>query len=169
MILMLLACSGSGPAEDPAFLGGDYELATISMEDGCLDGALEALFMPQGRDTPQVFEYPIYVPGQNELPMTYEISLREPFVGVEITVDAGESTTLEGSTGVIDEVLLNEALYGDCVSSLQGEVQLVPETEESGTGTAQLTMADFRGSEERCPELDDDPCPVRLDLTLSRL
>ena len=56
MILWMLACGG--PSDSSTFEGGDYEVATVAMVDNCLDGALEALFMPQGRDTPQVFEFP---------------------------------------------------------------------------------------------------------------
>lgn len=168
MFLLMLACNG--PVGDAAFKGGEYEVATVGMVDDCLDGALEALFMPQGRETPQVFEFPVYVPGTDELPMTYDISLREPFVGVEMTVDAADEG-LSGSSDVIEEVLLNEPLYGDCVSSLQAEVTLLPETATTGTGSAQLTMSAFRGEEDRCPEeeLQSDPCLVSLELTLQRL
>ena len=168
LLFTLLACTG--PVGEAAFKGGDYEVATVAMTDDCLDGALEALFMPKGRDTPQVFEYPVYVPGLDELPLTYDISLREPFVGVEMTVDAAPEG-LRASSDVIDAVLLNEPLYGDCVSSLQAKVDLLPDSSSSGTGKAELTMSDFLGEEDRCPldELQSDPCLVTLDLTLERL
>jgi hypothetical protein len=168
MFLFFLACS-NGVDEGAPFDAGEYEVSTVAMVDGCLDGALEALFMPNGRDTPQVFEFPIYLPGQDELPMTYDISLRAPFVGVEVTVSDGGEGVLDGVTGSIDEVLLNEPLYGDCGADMQGTVVLSPDSSASGTGLVELTLANFEGSEERCPTLDADPCPVQLDLNLSAL
>jgi len=165
MILWMLACAG--PDGAATFEGGDYEVATVAMVDDCLDGALEALFMPQGRDTPQVFEFPVYVPGQDELPLTYDISLREPFVGVEITLD-GDSV-LEGETSTIDAVLLNEPLYGDCGADMSGQVTLTADSSTSGTGSIDLELSNFQGAEERCPTLDQDPCPVSLDIVLNRI
>lgn len=164
MLLILLACAN----EANELKSGDYQFYTVDMEDACLDGALEALFMPQGRTTPQAFEYPVYVPSLDELPASYEISLREPFVGMPITVrKAGRSLEFEG--GVMDEVLLNENLYGDCAATMVVDSTITPSTKTTGTGLATVEISDLRGDEGRCPAPDADPCTVTLELELERL
>ena len=32
-----------------------------------------------------------------------------------------------------------------------------------------IIFSNFQGAEERCPELDQDPCPVSLDIVLNRI
>jgi hypothetical protein len=163
MMFLLLACSSNAE-----FKAGDYQFYTVDMVDDCLDGALEALFMPEGRMTPHEFEYPIYVPSLEELPTSYEISLREPFVGMPITVTAqGSSLQFEG--GVMEEVLVNENLYGDCVSTMTADASIAPTSKYSGIGDASIEISDWRGDEGRCPEPDADPCLVTLELELEHL
>ena len=163
MMFLLLACTSNAE-----FKAGDYQVYTVEMSDDCLDGALEALFMPEGRTTPHAFEFPIYVPSLDELPASYEISLREPFVGMPITVTAqGRSLQFEG--GVMEEVLVNENRYGDCVSMMTVDAAIVPTSKYSGIGDATIEISDWRGDEGRCPEPDADPCLVALELKLERL
>ena len=164
MILLLLACGGDATE----FKSGDYQFTTLDMRADCLDGALEALFMPNGRTTPQDFEFPIYVPDVEELPASYEIDLRDPFVGMPITVTQnGNALQFEG--GVMESVLVDENLYGDCVATMTVDAWISPMTKSYGTGEATLDISDWRGDEGRCPAPDADPCVVTLELELSRL
>ena len=92
MIWLLLSCSEkeidtASPLDE--FYGTDHQITTVAVEDDCFDGAMALLFMPQGEDVPQEFQYPVYIPTIDELPKTYEISLREPFVGMQITASDG--------------------------------------------------------------------------------
>jgi len=164
-MILLLACSTTGEVE---FKAGDYQFSTTDMSDDCLDGALEALFMPQGRTTPQEFEFPVYVPSLDELPASYEVSLREPFVGMPVTVtEAPNGLQFEGA--VMDEVLINQSLYGDCVATMTVDSKIWPESSKAGTGVAEIDISAWRGSEGRCPSPDADPCLVTLELELERL
>lgn len=159
MTLLLLACANTDPVDLSA---GDYQFATVDMTDSCLDGALEALFMPSGRSVPQEFEFPVYVPGRAELPTSYEISLREPFVGMPVDVTSGGTGVLN-MTGQMDEVALNTALYGDCVATMAVSAELVADTKKTGSMVADVDITDARSAEdERCPPLDADPCRVTL-------
>ena len=167
ILLLLMACAGEQGADE--LRSGDYEFSTVAMDDACLDGALEALFMPQGRDTPQVFEYPIYVPGLDEVPMEQEISLREPFVGMPISVQSGQDGRLFFEGGVMTEVLLDEGLYGDCAATMTVSAWVEPVEKTVGIGQAVLDLSDFAGDEGRCPLVDADPCRVTLELSLERL
>ena len=118
MIFLLLGCGKTDAEKSLSFswTGGDFDFTTTAADDSCLDGALEALFMPSGPETPQQFEYPVYLPDFDELPISYEIDLREPFVSMPVTVDAADSAMLSAN-GVIDEVELGELSYGEPIIS----------------------------------------------------
>lgn len=167
LLPVLLACSPDALGPE-AIASGDYQFYTHAVADACLDGALEALFMPEGRDTAHPFEYPIYVPATEETPLSYDIDLRAPFLGMPVSVEATtEGLAIRGS--VMDAVLLDEARYGDCVARMQVDVDLWPTAPDSLGGEARIAVSDLRGDEGRCPVLEEDPCEVRLDLTAERL
>lgn len=165
-LLITLACAdGDTAATTDTLAAGDYQFWTTHAADGCLDGAMEALFMPEGPGTSHPFEDLIYVPGPAELPMTYEVSFREPFVGMAVTAIAAPGGAVAFQDSLIEGVLLNDSLYGDCVADMVVAGQLDPDgSGTAGTGWATLDLQDAQGSEGRCPPLDADPC--RVDLTL---
>ena len=169
LLSLVLACTdppGDSGGEG-VFVAGDYQFYTVTADDGCLDGAMEALFMPEGPETPHPFEDLIYVPALEELPLTYEVSFREPFVGMEVTaVDDGDGA-IAFEESLMEAVLLNEALYGDCAADMtvSGRMQ-AKASGEAGTGAATVDLSNATGSEGRCPPLDADPCRVELSLTL---
>ncbi|MCP4808594.1 MAG: hypothetical protein GY913_35290 [Proteobacteria bacterium] len=159
MILLLLACTNDETVELSA---GDYQFSTHDMDDACLDGALEALFMPEGRTTPHQFEFPIYVPDLDELPGTFEISLREPFVEMPVDVKRLGQTGMS-LTGLMEAVELNPSLYGDCVTTMSVSAEMTPLTKNSGEMTALVDISEARSdADDRCPPLDADPCRVTL-------
>lgn len=160
LILWLLSCA---PGADPGdIVVGDYDFYTVSVLDGCLDGALEALFMPEGREVAHAFSYPIYLPHPDECPLSYEVDFREPFVGMPVTVQATD-TGLEVRGSVMDSVLLG-ATYGDCAVTMSVDVDLAPVASGELSGTAYLDLSDPRGEDGLCPVFEADPCQVRLEL-----
>ena len=171
MRLLLLAV-GCGKTDEEKSLGfswdgGDFDFTTTAADDACLDGALEALFMPGGPETPQEFEYPIYLPAFDELPMSYDVDLREPFVGMPVTVDPGDAGMLS-ATGVMDEVALGLVAYGDCVVTMTAEIDMTPTSADTAEGEGRISISDPRGEDGRCPVYDADPCLVRLTLIADR-
>jgi hypothetical protein len=162
-----LAACGTDPAA-PTIEAGDYQFYTLAAVDGCLDGALEALFMPEGRDAEHAFEFPIYVPTQGETPISYNVDFRAPFLGMPVTVEATD-TGLSVRGSVLESVLLDEDRYGDCVVTMGVDVDLEPAGAGQLTGEARLDLADPRGDEGRCPALDADPCRVTLTIRAERI
>ena len=165
-LMITIGCSeaeDSGP--DFQWTGGDFDFLTTDVDDACLEGALEVLFMPEGPATPNAFEYPIYLPSYPELPMTYSVDLREPFVGMEITVREGVEGELTIRNSVMESVELGAATYGDCVVTMTVDADLVPTSASAIEGNATIEISEPRGSDERCPILDSDPCTVELVLT----
>ncbi len=143
--------------------GGDYQMFTTAVDDGCLDGALEALFMPEGRAEPHPFEYPVYIPSLDELPASYSVDFREPFVGMDVTVTQLDDTTLQVEGSVMEAVAL-EGATGDCVADMVANAEFWAVSSGEVEGTAAIQVNDPRGSEGLCPVFEEDPCSVLLDL-----
>jgi hypothetical protein len=172
MMLLILAI-GCGGTEAEKSLGfswssGDFDFTTLAADDACHDGALEVLFMPEGPESPHDFEYPIYLPAFDELPTSYDIDLREPFVGMPVTVEAGEETGMLSASGVMEAVALGAVAYGDCVVTMNADIDMTPTSADTAEGEARIAISDARGEDGRCPVYEADPCMVRLTLTASR-
>ena len=121
--------------------------------------------MPQGPEESHPFEDLIYIPAPEELPLTYEVSFRDPFVGMTVTAVEGGEGAVTFTDSLIEDVLLNDALYGDCSADMVVAGSIAPdETGEAGDGWATLDLQDAEGAEGRCPLLDTDPCRVQLTL-----
>jgi len=166
LLIGSVACSGV--EGDPSFLkSGDHQFYTVAMQDSCLDGALETLFMPEGPESEHAFSYPIFLPGYEELPSTYTVDLREPFVGMEVRLDSSDGVTLELRGSVMESVLLGSA-YGDCTVTMSVDADLLPVADRRLEGTAWISLSDATGSEELCPVFSSDPCEVVLNLRAER-
>jgi hypothetical protein len=171
--LVLVACNNGDdskvdePAERVALeqlQGGDYQMFTAAVSDGCLDGALEALFMPAGPSEPHAFEYLVYIPGLGDLPANYSVDFREPFVGMDVTVTQLDDTTLDVAGTVMSAVALG-GNTGDCVADMQADAKLWGIAKDRVEGTATITIEDPRGSEGLCPVFEQSPCLVELELS----
>jgi hypothetical protein len=164
MLLMAVATAGcTGDVSTSGITGGDYQFFTVAAEDSCLDGALEALFMPEGPATPHPFEFPVFLPAVDDTPRTYDVSFRAPFVGMAVTVDAnGEDLVIANS--VIDAVRLDTERYGDCDVTITIDADVTPIDAETAIGVAVLSLSNPRGNDSRCPSFDADPCQVTLTL-----
>lgn len=158
---LLTACGGS--VQPSQVRPGDYQFYTVRAEDACLDGAMAALFMPGGRDARHPFEFPIPLPAWEDLPQSYEVDFRAPFLGMPVTVE-GTDVGFEIRGSVMDSVLLDESSYGDCVTTMQVDADFEPETATLLYGVAQIDVSNPRGDEGRCPVFDEDPCRVTLEL-----
>ena len=161
MIVFLLACS-SDTKTDPvsASYGMDHQVTTHQVDDTCFDGAMALLFMPNGEDSPQDFQYPVYIPSLEELPLTYEISLREPFVGMTLTATSAGDGAIAIGDGRMEEVSLGTT-FGECKATMDVDGDIVPK----GIGfdvTANVVISDLRGDESGCPVPLADPCQVVL-------
>ncbi len=174
-LLLLAACGGGDAADKEAeqalgfeWEGGEFDFTTWQVHDACLDGAMEALFMPGGPSVPQDFEYPVYIPSYSELPLSYDIDLREPFVGMPVTIeDVGEGW-MEARGSVMEEVALGAAAYGDCVVTMTVDIDLLPVDANNAECEARVAVSDARGEDGRCPVYESDPCLVTLAITAAR-
>ena len=171
VFLLTLGCDGKSAEDEEAsftWTGGEFQFQTTEVVDQCLGGALEAMFMPAGPETPQDFEYLIYLPGYEEVPTSYSVDLREPFVEMPVEVDADEDRIFRIRGSVMESVELGAATYGDCVVTMTVDLNLRPLSPDEVKGKALITISDPRGDDGRCPIFDASPCPVNLSLTAIR-
>ena len=138
----------------------DHQVTTHQVDDTCFDGAMTLLFMPNGEESPQNFQYPVYIPSLEELPLTYEVSLREPFVGMTLTATAADDGAIAIGDGRMEEVLLG-ATFGECKATMDVTGAIVPK-DIGFEVTANVVISDLRGDEAGCPVPLADPCEVVL-------
>lgn len=168
LLTTTLFVSCSKDTSTPEIVGGDYQFSTLAAEDHCLDGALEAIFMPEGPATPHPFEFPVFLPAPGDAPSTYDVSFREPFVGMTVTVqDSGGNLVIADS--IIQAVRLDADRYGNCDVTITIGADITPVNTTTATGEATLSLSNPRGSDNRCPAFDADPCQVTLSLRADRL
>jgi hypothetical protein len=164
--LALTGCKPPGGDDDDGdpgdYSGGDFDFTTLTVEDGCLDGALEALFMPDGPSVPNAWSYPVHLPAFEEMPETYPIDLREPFVGILVTVESAGDNRMKVEDAVMESVLLGQEQYGDCVVSMTAGVDLDVVSASHVEGSVAISIADPRGEDDRCPVFDQLPCTMTL-------
>jgi len=171
VLLFLFACGDKNEANsDTSFewVGGEFQFEVTGVREQCLGGALEALFMPEGPGTPHEFEHLITLPGFDELPMSYTVDLREPFVEMPVTVDSDDGATLQVRGSVMDSVELGGAAYGDCVVTMEVDLDMTPTSANEAEGDAVITITDPRGSDDLCPVFEETPCPIELQLRAIR-
>lgn len=177
LLLLPLACDdgddGGAPQDGVAggapsaadFTTGEFTVTTTAIDDACLDGGLNLLFMPQGPATPWQWPFPITLYGAEELPRTYPIQLREPFGAM--TLDATSAGPARQALVVQENpaVALGDP-FGACVAGLAGRVDLILQTANTVSGTATLELTDPRG-DEQCPA--DMPARCEVVLTFQGL
>jgi hypothetical protein len=171
-LLALLACADEkaedSSAADPGFswVGGDFWFYTFDVDDGCFEGALRALFMPEGADEPHRFSYLIYLPSYDELPYDEDIDLREPFVEMPVRIVEGAEGQLQIQGSVMDDVLLGER-YGGCTVTMTVDADLRPTDADTATGNSEISMSNMN-ADPLCPVLTSADCRVSLELEARR-
>ena len=167
-----MACGASdkdtGTAASRPWSGGDFDFYSQSVDDDCLGGALEALFMPEGPSEPNSFEYPIYLPDTAQLPYSATIDLRDPFVEMPVTIEDGGSGGFKVRGAVMDSVVLGSAAYGDCAVTMTVDADLELIDVDSLDGSASISISDPRGDDGRCPVFSSAECTVQMTITAVR-
>ena len=156
------ACSPSGGSD--AFESGDFQLTTQDVNDGCLDGGMEVLFMPEG--TPSDFASTIFIPAEDELPLTYTVDIQDPFNDMEVTV-TGDADTRTVTGAENNGVEFDADTYPGCLIDNSIDVDLTIDSADEMHGTATLHANSF--DEGTCPTVDEDPCDIVLTLTANRV
>jgi len=148
------------------FSGGTFQVTTIAVADGCMDGAFDLIFMPEGSETPSDWSTTTEFPAFENLPSTYEIALQEPFSSMEVTVSES-ATGLRVGDAAQSGVELDEETWPGCMVDMSIEADLMVQSDTQMMGSATLTTSSF--DEDNCPAISSEPCEIVLDLTISRI
>jgi len=148
------------------FEAGMFVFTTLAVDDGCLGGAAEALYMPDGPDTPVEWVDAIEVPSFSELPKTYTIQLPDPYhdMEIEVTSPGEDQLAFDGAENL--DVLLDEETYPGCLVDNDISAVLTVQDNDTITGSATLSTTNVRG--DACPLFDADPCDIVLDISAAR-
>lgn len=186
LAVLLPACSNSGTAagsdgagamdmdmdtvEPPTdFAGGEFQLAVRNVDDACLDGGLDLLFMPEGTATPYDLQNPTYIAGWSELPKTYTMKLQAPFSDMEITMVSDGGTGMKIVDAMQQGVVLAVPGSDDCSAEIRFDAELRVLTASSIEVDTRATLSGLTSPTDSCPVLESDPCTVALDMIGTRL
>jgi hypothetical protein len=160
--LLMMACNPSGTGAN--FESGDFDFQTTDVADGCLDGAFDTLFMPEG--TANDFGTPIYVPALDELPASYDVDLADPFGSMPVEV-TGDDETREIRGAQTTDVEYDSDNNPGCLIDALIDVDLTIDDADTVHGTATLELGSF--DESTCPVVTNTSgCDVVLSLSGTR-
>ncbi len=164
-IITLAGCDDGDP--DFPFDEGEFQIFTLLVDDQCLDGGLNPLFMPQGTEEPWAWPHLIRVYPPSALPQTYDLTLRPPFHEMSVTAERVSSTEQQLTVHPNPSVLIGPEQFGDCAVELSGTVHVDLTGSDQIEGVASLNLSD-PGGDERCPADMPTSCAVLLSFEGTR-
>ncbi|MFT5432410.1 MAG: hypothetical protein ACI9OJ_003109 [Myxococcota bacterium] len=174
-IAFLVGCSASTEttaapdAGSSHFAGGEFQLQVERVDDGCLDGSLAVVFMPNGTQSAYPLANPTWIPGAEDVPTTYVMKLNAPFQDMSMTMEAGQGDQFVVKDAPQNAVPLNLAAASDCVVDMVFDATVDLVSSDSIAMSVRVTMTDFRSESEACPAPSAPACAVTLDLTGTRI
>jgi len=173
-LLFLISCGEKDPVPEPtafdpaSWEGGDFQLDVLAVNDECLGGAFEALFMPDGPAEPETLVHTVRLPGYADLPVAYTMDLSAPFLSMPVTAESDDGIAFQLRGDTVDALALGFASFGDCTITASVNAVFIPTSPSMASGSATIDVSDPRGNDDRCPLFDADPCAVELDLSALR-
>ncbi len=180
LLLPLAGCDDSdGGAEGEGefeFAAGTFQLSTLAVDDGCMDGGLQILFMPNGNDQAYDLAYPTEFPALSDLPKSYTIRLQEPFSDLQVTLQKSGERGMSVQDAPQTAVLVDADNYGDCVADMAIDVDITVVDANNLNATAAIEIFEVgSAADQLCPQLLLDNgaggkrCTVTLTMTGRRL
>jgi len=169
----LLFAAGCGDDEektnttDEPFAAGAFVVTSQTVVDGCFDGAMTTIVLPDG--TPRAFPSPINFPAYSQLPSTIDIDFSAPFTDAnDVQVEAsGANGWKTSDTGFAQENVSIVAEGLDCLAQMQATAEMIATDHDAFTGTGTLTIPGASGVD--CPAFTaGPPCDVTVSLTAVR-
>jgi len=168
--LAFAGCGGSDDGDEPGpFSSGNFQFYNLAVDDQCVGGALNVLFMPEGNDKEARFAEVILIPAVAELPKTYTIPLQDPFHDALITLEKAGDKTLRVRNAPNPAVVLGEATWGDCTGDMAIDIDATIVDNDTLQGTATIRLSNLQSSGDTCFELDAEHCTIGLDIRAERV
>jgi hypothetical protein len=171
LALVLGACVGTddtGNPDDFDFPGGNFQFSNVAVADDCLDGAMAALFLPEGPGSRQDWAVTTELPPWGALPAAYVMDMQAPFQDMDIEVFAGSAEGTLVIDGALQEgVHFDEATYPDCTVNMDIAADVVIDGDDSVHGVAFFQVSGYAG--DSCPPFATDPCQITLNFVGARV
>ena len=159
------AATDTGGGGTTTFAEGIFQLTTYAIDDGCLDGGLDLLFMPTGTGTPYDLAHTTQFFAYSALPKTYEIQLQDPFSAMNVTVQQDGTARMKIENSEQVDVVVDDANYGDCNADMTVNAAIVIVDADNLDVTATLSITDWTSTGDTCPVVaGGDPCMVTLTM-----
>lgn len=169
--LLLAACNGksgdSGTFDYTTFKAGNFQFTSYKVDDGCLDGGMGVLFLPEGEGTTQAWKYPIELPSWSDLPATETLHLQDPFYDMDVTIVEGGAGIMSVQGAEQTGVYFDKDNYADCTVDMNIDASVTLHDADNVSGTASMSVSNVNGS--TCPTFTEDPCSLTLYFTGTRL
>ena len=170
LLLLLSGCDSDDEVSqdrDFAFPTGEFQVETHAVDDRCLDGGLNLLFMPNGDAQPWAWPFPVTLYNPEDLDQTYSLSLRDPFGEMEVTASLETPVDQRLQIHPNPSVKLGEERFGDCAVELGGYGLVTMVDSDEVEGVIFIEMSDPHG-DERCPADMPDHCNVNVGFVGTR-
>jgi len=175
-VFLIAGCGGdddekaAGDFAPADFKGGNFQMTTTAVVDGCTDKALEAVFMPEGK--PNAWAVVTELPSHSALPKSYEVTAPDPYgkMMVNAVVDESIAGAIKFADAKSDGTEVDAEAYPGCVADVTVSGSLTIVDADTVSGSITLNSANWRDEdgEDSCPVLTADPCDITLDLTATR-
>ena len=154
------------PFDARDFSAGEFQLSVENVEDGCLDGTLQLLFMPDGTAAPYALQNTTLFPSGSELPNTVTVQLESPFSNLSMEMSLGADNTFEVKAGRQENLLLGLAGTGECKASLDFDATITVLDANTLSLETAVQLEGF--SHPDCPAVQQNPCQVLLRMRGTR-
>ena len=151
------------------FPAGVFQLTTLGIQDGCLDGGPELLFMPLGAHEPYDLAHTTEFYAHADLPKTYTIMLQAPFSAMQVTVERDGPSKMKVEDAVQTDVIVDVQQYADCNADAILDADILIVDRDRLSLTVGLRISGWRSTGDTCPNVAADPCRVVLDMSGVRL
>ena len=161
-------------ATGTTFAAGNFQLTTHAVDDKCIDGGLDLLFMPNGKTSPYDFANLTEFPAFSALPKTYQITLQAPFSAMTITLQADGAGKMKVQGAEQKAVVVDSNNYGDCKADMTVDSAITIDSNDAISMTATITITKWdQGTDQKCPKSPTGGppptnCTVKLDIKGAR-
>ena len=179
LVLSIVACSETTPSSPVGagsdtvapvtdFLGGEFQLAVSRVDDGCLDGGLALVFMPEGTGSPYALKHPTVFPALSELPTQVTMRLDAPFSDMTLPMAAGGVGRITVRGASQKGVLLGIAGTADCRADMVIDADVTVRAADRLDLSVTVVLDGLRSPQDLCPTMQSVPCTVHLEMSGQR-
>ncbi len=162
--------TGGDTAASGGFKGGKFLLTTYEVKDECLDGGLELLFMPDGKDKPYaVSDTPTELPDQSTLPKTLTVNLKAPFKALDIKLESKAANQMSVKDAKQTGIQVDKTNYGDCVVDMNVNADITAASADALDLAVTIDVSKWTSAaDKKCPTPKAEPCKVTLSMKGAR-